>query len=371
MLPVCYLTRQTTPAQAPAARALANMWAPADRLLYVVPHNQSWTGWRENVSVLAYWNAPAGTRFEHTHSCHANQELFTPGVWLPVTHQSDPPSRSASLRPRGLWWYYARGCSDMYWNPGHSFVARDRLQAMLHVLMLNRSCDAGCASATVLSHVLRNPRAIWDRKHYNSSFTTSPGLRGAVEAAIASSLADATSTACPRGSPHRGASPHTAEGVAMSLASSAYFDFRLAFLLRARGYHSLQLTFQPKGGSNTFGKWHTELWDIRDLSYADKIEREFAASNGSFEVATPSGGGPQHDSRPAAAAARLESLLRRANEQIGDASSAEYGPIRLGANLACDGAGARPCAAPAARSRRAKGKGCLGCDGCDAACASA
>ena len=363
MLPVCYLRRQPTPAQAPAARASTNL------SMYVVPHDQS-TSWRENVSVLAYWNAPAATLFEHTHSCHTNQELFTPGTWLPVTHQSDPPSPSASLRPRGLWWYYARGCSDMYWNPGRSFVARDRLEAMLRVLMLNHSCDAGCASAILLSHVLRNPRGIWDRKHFNSSFTRSPGLRGAVEAAIASSLADATSTACPRGSPHRGASPHTAEGVAMSLASSAYFDFRLAFLLRARGYHSLQLTFQPKGGSNTFGKWHTELWDIRDISYSDQIERDFAASNGSFEVATSSEGGPQHVSRPAAAPARLEPLLRRAYE-IRDVSSAEYGPTGLGANLACDGAGVRRCTAPAARSRRAKGKGCLGCEGCDAACASA
>ena len=79
MLPVCYLRRQPTPAQAPAARA------STVGLMYVVPHDQS-TSWRENVSVLAYWNAPAATLFEHTHSCHTNQELFTPGTWLPVTH---------------------------------------------------------------------------------------------------------------------------------------------------------------------------------------------------------------------------------------------------------------------------------------------
>ena len=51
----------------------------------------------------------------------------------------------------------------------------------------------------------------------------------------------------------------------MTLAGTDIYDTTLGFLLHRAGYDSLQLTFQPKGGQNPHLKWHTEMWDLRDV----------------------------------------------------------------------------------------------------------
>ena len=51
-------------------------------------------------------------------------ELGVEHAWLPVTHTVAP-------HEYGLWFYYARGCSDMLWNVGRTILARNRCHAAL------------------------------------------------------------------------------------------------------------------------------------------------------------------------------------------------------------------------------------------------
>ena len=76
-----------------------------------------------SINVTHHWNAPLSTAFVHTRRCDLNAELAS-GQPLPVVHMHDPPTPSATKRPRGLWFYYAAGCSDVLWDPGKQFVAR-------------------------------------------------------------------------------------------------------------------------------------------------------------------------------------------------------------------------------------------------------
>jgi len=75
--------------------------------------------------------------------------LGTSGAWLPVTHvqarlqptnQWWRASASHLARERGLWFYYAAGCSDLYYHAGTTLAARNRADAALR---LAARCDLG------------------------------------------------------------------------------------------------------------------------------------------------------------------------------------------------------------------------------------
>ena len=75
--------------------------------------------------------------------------LGASGAWLPVTHvqarltpsnQWWRASASHLARERGLWLYYAAGCSDLYYQSGTTLAARNRADAALRVAA---RCDLG------------------------------------------------------------------------------------------------------------------------------------------------------------------------------------------------------------------------------------
>ena len=111
-------------------------------------HGEAGPRCREHFNVSGYkaWNAPDHTEHLLTKSCLLNPELGQSHRWLAVTHRHDPPG--ASRNSNGLWLYYARGCSGVFWNAGRTLVARDRLHAVVKLYSLRRGgCNAACAAA--------------------------------------------------------------------------------------------------------------------------------------------------------------------------------------------------------------------------------
>ena len=84
------------------------------------PKNETWRG----------FTMPIGTDWLVNTSCAPNEELGHSHKLLPVTHVRDAYSYSVS-RGMGIWYYYARGCSDLYWNTGRTLLARNRIHAAL------------------------------------------------------------------------------------------------------------------------------------------------------------------------------------------------------------------------------------------------
>ena len=66
--------------------------------------------------------------------CAPPRELGVDHAWLPVTHLGGP--HKGPTDSGGLWFYYARGCSDFLWDVGRTLLARNR--AHLAVLIQQR-----------------------------------------------------------------------------------------------------------------------------------------------------------------------------------------------------------------------------------------
>ena len=56
--------------------------------------------------------------------CAPPRELGVDNAWLPVTHLGGP--HKGPTDSGGLWFYYARGCSDFLWDVGRTLLARNR-----------------------------------------------------------------------------------------------------------------------------------------------------------------------------------------------------------------------------------------------------
>ena len=335
--PVCFLSRPPRHTRAAASSALGRSISTPNVTLPLWTLDADTAATSSSVRVLEYWNAPEDTRFTHdgATSCAYNTELGRQHAKLPVVHQTDPPVADANRYPRGMWYFYARGCSDVHFDTGRSFVAANRLSAILSLHMLEPRCNRSCAATRVVDKVTAPTHAkrLWGPKKSRWPHGNGTDLAGLVRQACDDAI-DAAARPCPL----------PAESLAMTLAGSAHFDLYMPPMLRRHGYDSLLLLFQPKGGSNKFLKWHTEIWDVTDHvtdasaaasasrglpRFQDEIEREMASAGGPDAAAGRGGGGG--------------GALQR---------------------LSCQSA----VCVPSAAYRRAKGRGCLECAGCETGC---
>lgn len=79
--------------------------------------------------------------FEQLSSCAAPDELGQSDAWLPVTHTTQRAFLSG-----GVWLYYARGCSDLFWHMGRTVLAHNRCHAVLRLeqrLLAARTAPGG------------------------------------------------------------------------------------------------------------------------------------------------------------------------------------------------------------------------------------
>jgi hypothetical protein len=77
------------------------------------------------------WRMPQNLAYTRYLPCSPPHELTQDHVFLPVTHVGGP--RRGPVTSGGLWFYYARGCSDLLWNTGRSMLARNRVHAAVIV----------------------------------------------------------------------------------------------------------------------------------------------------------------------------------------------------------------------------------------------
>lgn len=104
---------------------------------------------------LGLWRAfaqPYGLRFVNGNGqsmCTPAEELGKSGLLLPVTH-----SRGGNAL--GLWFYYARGCSDLAWDMGRTLLVNNRYDLALNLEQQLRGGRALEAAERVAASLLQN-----------------------------------------------------------------------------------------------------------------------------------------------------------------------------------------------------------------------
>ena len=82
---------------------------------------------RESLETFSTFALPRGVRMLRARPSPASVLGRTSHSWLPVTHvhaRQDP-------HQVGIWFYYARGCSDLAWNVGETLLVRNRCDAVI------------------------------------------------------------------------------------------------------------------------------------------------------------------------------------------------------------------------------------------------
>ena len=82
------------------------------------------------------WGLPPGLAFLVNRTCEVSPELGRSHVRLPVTHTKV----GASI---GLWFYYARGCSDFTWDVGRTLISLNRLSLLVELVQRLNVATAG------------------------------------------------------------------------------------------------------------------------------------------------------------------------------------------------------------------------------------
>ena len=100
----------------PFMRNVRGGWQPVD------VHEAYWN------QTLDIWGWPRGARaLALNHKL--NHELGRSNTWLPVAHVHTMQNSQAV----GLWFHYARGCTDFAWFTGRTLLARDKCDAVVQL----------------------------------------------------------------------------------------------------------------------------------------------------------------------------------------------------------------------------------------------
>lgn len=198
------------------------------------------------------WAAPSRVEYPEVSSCRFNHELGQSHRLLPVTHTHDPFGKFYS----GIWMYYARGCSQTMWNAGRTLSAVNKIDAAIKMVMVDRlECrsNASCAKHRLL-------KWMHNQYHKGVQLCTKP-ICGIPQ--FCSIVRDYPfgKARCPERPWHD-----------VAKAVGCPIDTFIYPLLRKHGYDSLQILAASKGHDPL--KWRTEIWDVRDVRSADKIEAD-------------------------------------------------------------------------------------------------
>ena len=223
-------------------------------------------------------------------SCRLNGEVGVSNAWLPVTHTANEGRGT-----HGLWFYYARGCSDLLWYVGRTLLARNRCAAALALERLARggsdrdaaerlASSTAASTPTRLDGLLKQTRTRANRflKPTNVSL---PFLIAECARGVHGDCSGATFDAVGKLRPCKCSSnwwrPSGRRPWIMAwLASWELLMPRIEQLLRELSYDSLQLYQQPQGAS--WGTWTIELLDARSLDYAVNIRKALVQNRREF-----------------------------------------------------------------------------------------
>ena len=228
--------------------------------------------------------------------CSPNAELGVSHARLPITHTRTHGQQLAA----GLWFYYARGCSDTAWDVGRTVLRENRCDAAIYLAQRARRLGRKEA-AELLAERLRAAAATL--KLYNFDLEgivahaqramSVPGLtlaalveecaRGVYDPAV-------NGPGAPPAEPtfawsESGAAPHAwCHGRCFERAAACSrlvgfhaLDFvnealLLELLGTAHELDTVQLLRQPQGGGSI--RWATEIWDVRHVrTYREQLRR--------------------------------------------------------------------------------------------------
>jgi hypothetical protein len=249
---------------------------------------------------------PPGLEYFRSSSlpCEPNAELGTSDSWLPVTHVGGPmrgPTDSG-----GLWFYYARGCSDLQWNVGRSVLARNRAHAAVlteqMLAVLESAEHSTSAHEGERGHQRRKQKspptlisdreavgrvAAWLRKRYpkvewsplrqarpwfhhvHQSYNATAedliaeaarGLYGQCTPPAFDQTGALRPCTCASDSPSRGTSRRRLLALT-PLCGDKVLSLHSEPGLRRLPLDTVVLHQQPQGGGNP--SWTTEIWDVR------------------------------------------------------------------------------------------------------------
>lgn len=90
---------------------------------------------------------------------------------LPVVHTSAGSTAAHHRHEHGMWFYYARGCSDMYYDVGTTFIAANKLHAAILLTSRVEGVSPSAAAARVASWLLADPmnESLHKGKHLSNS----------------------------------------------------------------------------------------------------------------------------------------------------------------------------------------------------------
>ena len=215
---------------------------------------------------------PVGIDYLRSLPCEPNMELQRGNAWLPATHVGGPsrgPTDSG-----GLWFYYARGCSDLQWFSGRTVLVRNRAHAAVRAEQLSSDVPISDREAIrrVATWILKRfPRANWNPLRQARSWAGSNATIDDVIAEAARGLYGQCSP--PAFSPIGALRPCKCLGNTTRAGSRRRLlaltpvcgDKQLSLhsepLLQRLPVDTLVLHKQPQGGGNPL--WTTELWDVR------------------------------------------------------------------------------------------------------------
>lgn len=224
------------------------------------------------------WRMPRNLAYARYLPCAPPHELTHDNVFLPVTHFGGP--RRGPTASGGLWFYYARGCSDLLWNSGRSMLARNRVHAAVMVeqrlalawqgqYISDREAIRRVANYSYGSFpqsMLRSAR-VWmgaDASFDEMLTEVARGLYG-VCGPKSEQYADDGVTLNPcqcRGGLHGWWNTTELQRLTSlgSLASDASLDKHIATRVRRLPLDTISLYQQPQGA---WMWWTTEIWDLR------------------------------------------------------------------------------------------------------------
>jgi len=230
-----------------------------------------------------YWafRLPQGLAMLRKQPCEPSPELGRDGAFLPVTHVGGPhrgPTDSG-----GLWFYYARGCSDLLWDMGRTLVARNRVHAavLAEQRMALLSDGHFISDREAISRV-----AAFVQSRYPKWSPLAKARRGwlGLNASIADAIAEASrgfygdcsggafttdgalQPCLCRGNGTHGnnvlySSQRRRMYALVPLAGDKVLSLHSEPLLRRLPLDTITLHKQPQGGGSPL--WTTEIWDLR------------------------------------------------------------------------------------------------------------
>ena len=96
---------------------------------------------------------------------------------LPVVHSSAGSRLRRS--ERGIWFYYARGCSDLHYDVGRTLAARHKVHAALRLAMISDGLAPLAAAERVASWLLSGPM---NASRFGGSHLSHPDYQAAIAA---------------------------------------------------------------------------------------------------------------------------------------------------------------------------------------------